>query len=369
MNKNNILFIIYDLERGGPEVRLLELARHLSSDINFFICVTSNNLSMLPDFEKTNAIINVIPVSKPYLEIKKIFEFINIIRDNNINVVNVFDLKGLMIAYIIKTFSIRNLKIIYNNVNSIQSFALKNRLFLRLLGHKIDHILSNSFYSFNQIQSVFRNIGGTVVYNGVDLTKYKPDNELRKKIRSLYGFSDHDIVIGTIANFRPQKNYEFLIESFKEFSGKNSFAKLLCVGGGPLLDKIKTHTNNLGLNDKVVFTGYSNDIPALLNAMDIFVLASTHEGLPNGILQAMCARIPVISTSVGGCPELIDHMNTGILMGSNNKEEFISAISAIVNDDKFRTLLANNAKDFVDMKFGQQDMLANYLKFYQAADK
>ena len=95
MDKKNLLFIIYDLERGGPEMRLLDFAKHFPDDLKMHICVTSTNLSLLEKFQEYGIDIKIIPIAKPYFEVNKIFRIYNYIIENRICIINSVDIKAL----------------------------------------------------------------------------------------------------------------------------------------------------------------------------------------------------------------------------------------------------------------------------------
>lgn len=365
MRKSNVLFIIYDLERGGPELRLLDLVENLYGSFNFFICVLSNNLALYDEFIKADSSINVIPVKRPYLEFNKIYKIKKIILENKISVVNVFDIKSLMIAYVIKLVTAKRIKIIFHNVNAIQNFTGRQQVLLKCMKKGIDNIMSNSYYSDRQIRNCLgNNIVTKVIYNGVDQEIYNFQSENRLSIRNKYGIKDYEIVIGTIANFRPQKNYKFLIESFKKWLVEFPDSRLICVGGGPLLDEHKELSKKLDIYEKIIFTGYSEIAANWFSAMDIFALVSIYEGLPNVILQAMSVGVPVISTSVGGCPELINNNETGILIESNNTTQFLEGVKRCILDDDFKEKIICNAKDRIREEFDCSVMYKNYDNYF-----
>ena len=144
----------------------------------------------------------------------------------------------------------------------------------------------------------------------------------RTKLRSDLEFKEKEIILGIVANFRRQKNYPFLLRAFEILSAKHENIKLLCVGGGEYLEQTIAAASQLNLAKKIIFTGYSGRVIDYLNTMDILVLPSLWEGLPNAIIQAMSMGIPVVASNVGGCPEIINNMKNGLLFPSNNLDEF-----------------------------------------------
>ncbi len=115
----------------------------------------------------------------------------------------------------------------------------------------------------------------------------------------------------------------------------------------------------------LIFTGYSKDVAEYLSLMNIFVLCSLQEGLPNVLLQAMSMGIPVIASDVGGCPEIIDDMKNGILYPSNDLDRFVEVVEMLIEDRSFSSKLAANARRTVEEKFSLNRMIEDYMVFYR----
>ena len=123
--------------------------------------------------------------------------------------------------------------------------------------------------------------------------------------------------------------------------------------------------SQLNLAKKIIFTGYSERVIDYLNTMDILVLPSLWEGLPNAIIQAMNMGIPVVTSNVGGCPEIVNNMKNGILFPSNNLDEFIESVQILIEDRDFASRLGANAKRTAEERFSLSRMIEEYAKFYK----
>ncbi|MGV8048733.1 MAG: glycosyltransferase [Anaerolineaceae bacterium] len=365
MPTKNILYLMYDLERGGPEMRLLDLAMNISCELKIFICVTTENMPLLRDFQKLGVYVKCIPISRPYLEVRKIMDIARLVRHNGISIINCFDLKGLIISTFIKFLFPGKVQTVLHCVNSIITITSIQEIFYRLLMSFTDWCICNSIFSKQQIERGCVTKGKIrVIYNGVDIHRFKPDALLSRQTRAELCLSKDDLVIGTVANFRKQKNYPFLIDAFRTLKETHENLKLLLVGGGPQLNDVKKIAINFGIQDDVLFAGYSPDVVNYINAMDIFVLCSSFEGLPNAILQAMSIGIPVISSAVGGCPEIIEHLTNGMLYAPGDKHDFTQAVKRLIDDKDLASRLALNARHTIDTKFSLNDMVSNYSLFF-----
>ena len=366
MSTLKILFIIYDLERGGPEMRLLDFVRNFPKDIKIHICVTSKNLSLLREFQKTDVDIKVVPVKKAYMEIKKVNEISKYVALNRISIINTFDLKGLMISAYIKKFSPTRVKIVHHVVDLLHNYNFCQKALLFIFLKYANCSITNSKQAKKILVDKYTpNNDIKVICNGVDTQCFNNDFYDKKFVRKKLNIGEYDIIIGTIANFRKVKNYPFLFKAFNILTKKHPDLKLLCVGGGKELASMKSVAVNYSMEDNIIFTGYSSNVVEYLSVMDIFVLCSLHEGMPNVITQAMSMNIPIIASSVGGCPEIIENMQNGILFSSNNYKEFIEAVEKLINDPETSSILADNAKKTVEDKFSLNLMVKNYVTFFK----
>ena len=137
----------------------------------------------------------------------------------------------------------------------------------------------------------------TFIKNGINAEKFKYSESIRSEVRKELGLSDFDYCIGHIGRFDPQKNHDYLVKIFIEYSKVDNNAKLVLAG--PLLNesivnKVKEEIKNNKLEDRVLLLGLRNDSCRLYQAMDVFVLPSLYEGLPIVGVEAQCAGLPCL---------------------------------------------------------------------------
>lgn len=142
-----------------------------------------------------------------------------------------------------------------------------------------------------------------VIKNAVDLRRFHFDESWRKFARKDLGISDSTFVVGHVGRFSFEKNHSFLIDIFDAVHQKEPDSVLLLAGAGELEQEIRQKVNRLGLDGAVQFLGVRQDIPDLMNAMDIFILPSFFEGLPVVGVEAQATGLPVV-TSTGVAREL-----------------------------------------------------------------
>lgn len=137
-----------------------------------------------------------------------------------------------------------------------------------------------------------------LVPNAVDLSRFGMDEEKRREYRSAMGLGDK-LVIGHVGRMQEVKNHSFLLDAFARVHEKQKEAALLLVGDGELRGALEEKARALGIGDCVIMAGNRDDVPALLNAMDVFAFPSLWEGLPVTLIEAQAAGLPcVISENI-----------------------------------------------------------------------
>ena len=142
-------------------------------------------------------------------------------------------------------------------------------------------------------KSVIKTGNYEVIPNGIELDKYAYNSVVRKAIRKKLGV-ENKFVIGHVGRFSAQKNHTFLIDIFNKVYQKDTNTVLLLLGVGELMETIKTKAKDLGIENKIIFYGVSNEMEKMWQAMDIFVMPSLHEGLPVTGVEAQASGLPCI---------------------------------------------------------------------------
>lgn len=142
-------------------------------------------------------------------------------------------------------------------------------------------------------KSVIKTGNYEVIPNGIELDKYAYNPVVRKAIRKKLGV-ENKFVIGHVGRFSAQKNHTFLIDIFNKVYQKDTNTVLLLLGVGELMETIKTKAKDLGIENKIIFYGVSNEMEKMWQAMDIFVMPSLHEGLPVTGVEAQASGLPCI---------------------------------------------------------------------------
>lgn len=188
---------------------------------------------------------------------------------------------------------------------------------------------------------LFNNKPFIEIKNGIDLKKYQYNENIRVDMRNKINVNDN-IVLGHIGNFIEQKNHVFLLEKFKELLKVNNKFILLLIGEGPLWEEMKNKAYDLKISDKVIFLGKTTEVQNYLQAMDILVLPSLHEGLPVVLVEAQAAGLPcIVSDKVSKAADLTDSIE---FVSIDNTTKWVNAIckQSINLENRDRRKIANS---------------------------
>lgn len=220
-----------------------------------------------------------------------------------------------------------------------------------VIAHRIGRILYGKYVDVKIAPSDLaaaytfgKNIEVNMLHNAIDLDVFEYDESARLKIREEFGINSGMTVVGHIGRFVAQKNHGFLLEIFAEYLKSNTGSVLMLVGKGELEEQIRKKAEELGITDKIIFTGVRSDIPQILSAMDIFVFPSLYEGMPNTVIEAQATGLPCIIADTITKEADITGLVKYLLLG--NVDAWVDAINNTKTNCRKDT-----RQDFIDNKY------------------
>jgi len=207
------------------------------------------------------------------------------------------------------------------------------------------------------------------IYNGVEIDSdarcLMPD--VRKKIMQEFMIPENVMLAGTIGRLVWQKGLLYFIQAIKEINArwKMQDVKYLIVGEGKERNNLEQKIKNLGLDDKVIFTGFCSDIKEILYSLDVFVLPSIREGQPIALLEAMAMETPIVATDIEGVNETIVDGITGILVPPKNPSALAEAIVCLLKDKKKAQEMGQAGRMVVEEKFNLKDKMEQHNRLYE----
>ncbi|MBI5118515.1 glycosyltransferase [Candidatus Poribacteria bacterium] len=203
-----------------------------------------------------------------------------------------------------------------------------------------------------------------LIYNGVDIRKFARAEERRLEGRRNLGIKEGDTLYGIVARLEAVKDHAVIIRAFSRVKAVRPGARLVIVGGGSLKGALSELSRELGLEGEIIFTGERSDVPDLLNAMDVYVLASRDEGLNLTLLEAMSCELPVIATCVGGNPEVVVDGGTGLLVAPRDDYSFGEAMLRLLDNLPERMRMGSEGRSRVVSLFSLERMIRAYQNLY-----
>ena len=205
-----------------------------------------------------------------------------------------------------------------------------------------------------------------LIYNGVDpLDPIALKTEAREALAHAIGqspyFLEGKVLVGTISELTGNKGLTYSLEALKPLVGLPFV--FIIMGEGEDRDKLKTQIRNLNLQHHVYLAGFVKNASYYLSGLDIFTLTSIKEGFPFSILEAGLAELPVVASSVGGIPEVLDE-NTGVLTRPGDVPALTQALRVLIESSVAREILGKNLRVLVTQKFTKEKMLEKTFALY-----
>jgi len=364
----NILYIITDMNIGGTEKMLFETVVRIDKN-KYCPVVCSLKKAGVYSEKLVNRNIEFMSLDiyrfyglfLPLFLLYGIFRIVSIIRKRNIDIVHTYLFQANIIGRISSKLSGKNLIV-------ISSFRGKETdlqfLIERYTSKLADKFIANSYALKDLVIKKTRILSQKidVIYNGIETANLIKIN--RNEKLSQLNLTNNDILIGTVGRLHKEKGINDLITSVEIVIKKYNNIKCLIVGDGPEKKFFESRIHKLGLENKIYLLGFRIDAVEIISILDIFILCSPYEGMPNVILEAMVYGIPVIVTSVGGVIELIKDNENGMTVEYGNPNALAEKILYCINNKTEIQKMALKSKEYVK-KFSIDNMINNIQTLYR----
>ncbi len=180
------------------------------------------------------------------------------------------------------------------------------------------------------------------VYSGIDLNKFSSPKGI---LRQEFQIPKEAFLIGNTSALADHKDYYTFLDAAEMVIAEESNSFFIIMGDGPLKKEIQDYANTKTLENRLVFTGFRNDIPQVLGELDLFLISSKTEGLGTSILDAFACNVPVVACNAGGIPELVENEKTGLLCEVKDVKALHKAVIRLMKDLELGQKLTLNTKD------------------------
>lgn len=202
----------------------------------------------------------------------------------------------------------------------------------------------------------------SVIHNAISLDV--PSSPEPRNIRSELGLPADCVLVVTAGRLSPEKNHVGMIDVARIVCAQAPNVYFIIFGEGFLRSHLEDYLQMAELADRVLLPGFRKDLPAVLPEIDVFMLPSFTEGLPNVALEAFAARKPIVATAVGGTPEVVSHGESGFLAQPEEVSLLATYVSRLVADPKLRIEMGNRGFQHVRDIFGFEKQTCCYEELY-----
>ena len=299
-------------------------------------------------------------------DVSKIWPIVRAIHENQIDLVHVNDglplsKPGIIAAWLTRVTCICHVRMFFK----LNHF---DKIFARFVDTFI--YISRAIAEDNMAQGI-PTAKGTIIHNAVDLGQFSLSHDTTK-VRDEFGWTSRERLIGVIGRLDWWKGHEFFLEAMAEVYRQIPELRGLIVGAPETtpqnqayLKKLKTLTQSLNLEDKVIFTGFRSDIPRLMAALDVVVLSSsTPEPFGRVVIEAMAAGKPVVATAAGGVLDIIEDGVNGLLVPCQDANAMGRAILCLLSNRELAERIGQAARRRAAEKFSVSRQVAVVQSLY-----
>ena len=200
-----------------------------------------------------------------------------------------------------------------------------------------------------------------LIENAVDLSEAKQECALEAGLAALR--ASGKFVLGYVGRLDAGKDLETLLRAMA--GNHHPHWHVVLVGAGDHGDQLRTLVKELGIGDRVTFTGYREDRMAFLKGFDVFVLPSRSEGIPRCLMEAMAAGVPIVASDIPGCRNLVDGSSTGLLFPVGDEQALRERVVELSGSPERRDSIVEGARRFIEAKFSCERMAREYETLYE----
>ncbi|CBE67308.1 putative Glycosyltransferase, group 1 family protein [Candidatus Methylomirabilis oxygeniifera] len=370
--------VIATLNYGGAQVQLCHLAKLLRRyKYEVMVCCVTRGGPLAEDLREAEVEVRVIG-KRHKLDVTVLWKLIRIFKSYRPDIVHCQLFTANMWGRLAARIS--GIRGIIATVLSLEADrGISYVLVDRLLAHVTDRIVCNTWEIKGYLAEGEKMDPGklTVVHNGVD-TDWSGSWLAAHGIlplgssKSALGLAPHRPVVGMVCRFDPRKGIEIFLDACELLLRQRDDVQFLLVGDADPAQpdqvackaQVMKRLEQSPLSSSVVLPGLAADVRPLLHCMNVFVLTSHTEGLPNALMEAMAMERPIVATTVGGVPELVRHEIDGLLVPPGDPEAVANAVLRLLQQPDVAWVMARKARERMCEDFSLARMVSDTTKIY-----
>lgn len=367
-----VLLLISNLEYGGAQRQVVELANRLNAEgTETFVCTLSDHVPLACKLDNQSRVLHVIQ-KRCKFDISVVGRLRRLVEGLNVDIIHAF-LLDAEIAGRLAGRRLHGVAMMGSERNADHEYKWRHTAALRLTARWFDAIIANS-NAGRRFQIRTLSIASDkvfVVHNGVDVVRFapRPKGDLGEPL----GIPADAPVVAMFCSFKRQKNHAMFFRMAKRVLESRPEAMFLCVGGrlhGGLQGTDTYHrqmlnlVEALGLSGRVLFLGNRDNIVDLYNLCDATVLTSKREGTPNVLLESMACGVPVVTTDVADNALIVPDGHAGYVVPYDDDAAMADRVLHILSDEGARRLMGSAARKWVAREFSMASLVQKTLAVY-----
>ncbi len=364
-----IMHIITGLNDGGAEAALYRICTHDKESKHTVVSMMDQG-KYGPLLKELGIKVFCLGMPRGKLTIKGVFKLRNIIKDNKPEVVQTWMYHANLIGGTVAKFcGIKSICWgIHNGALTVETSSISTIAVSRLSAILSRFIPSSIICCSRKSVRIHQKIGydrKKLIYipNGYDITQFRPDKDKRIKTRKKLGVGDEETLLGMVARYDLLKDHSNLIKALGIL--KRTRNEFICALIGTGMDTknlvLKEQIAQENLEGRILLLGRQNNIPDIMNALDIHVLSSQSEAFPNVLAEAMACGTPCVTTDVGDAPIIVGR--TGWIVPPQNPKFLAKVIKIAINNSSDPELWARRkitARERIELNFGIKQVIKEY---------
>lgn len=366
-NKIRVMHVIDSLAPGGAERVLVDLVTGLNKHgLDVYVCVTRNGITLASDLPR-NINLLILDRNKTW-EWKAITKLIRFCDDNHITILHVHGRSSYKLCSLVKLLSSSHpILVFHDHYGDIHMNRRINPFFKGLIRYFVDYYIGVDEVLVNwAIETVGLNPDQTMLLrNAIDINRFNNINITKELLPT----KPERLKAAVVANLKPQKNHQLLIKAYADTKSARSKLDIFLIGTDlhdEYSNSCRKLVEDLGLSENIFFLGNREDVPLLLNEMDIGLLSSRSETGPLTLLEYMASRLPFIVTKTGQITLLINKHGIPYIVDPDDLNGFTNALDELVNlPQSERDQLGLNNQKFLENHFSIDNNVCQVVTLYQ----
>ncbi|MBA7694525.1 N-acetyl-alpha-D-glucosaminyl L-malate synthase [subsurface metagenome] len=370
-----VVLVIDDLEYGGAQRQVIELANNMDQDrFDVHVCTLSNYVPLGSQLRDAERRLHTI-VKRNKVDFTVVPRLARLLRSLNADIVHSYLFSADIASRLAGRLAGTEL-IVGSERNANYSPKKRHVFSYRLTRGCVDLTIANSKAGADFSSKTFGQPASDyhVVYNGVDTERFRPrdGNAIRNELR----IPLESRVIGMFASYKPQKNHPMLLQAFKRVFDAFQDTQLLLVGHqlygnmagtGEYHARMEDLIDELGIRNQCIFLGNRNNVEQIYPACDITALSSLYEGTPNVLLESMACGVPVVATNVSDNSYVVKEGETGFLVELGDVEGMAGRIQNLFTNDTMLQKMRQKARKWVVDEFSLNQLARKTETVYREA--